>query len=113
MDNTQKSGDSFNQKEQEIKDELRQETQRYADTAKDYVRSASNKVEEATEKAKEKGQELMERFNEKEQKAKEQMQKAAKQADEYAHQNPWSLIAGAALIGFFMGMLVKNDRNRY
>ena len=36
---------------------------------------------------------------------------AAKAADEYVHENPWALIAGAAAVGFLIGLMVS-DRGR-
>lgn len=36
---------------------------------------------------------------------------AAKAADEYVHENPWPLIAGAAAVGFLIGLMVS-DRGR-
>ena len=32
---------------------------------------------------------------------------AARAADEYVHENPWPLIAGAAAVGFLLGLLVS------
>ena len=36
---------------------------------------------------------------------------AARAADEYVHENPWPLIAGAAAIGFLVGLMVSNGRS--
>ena len=36
---------------------------------------------------------------------------AARAADEYVHENPWALIAGAAAVGFLIGLMVS-DRHR-
>ena len=33
---------------------------------------------------------------------------AAKVTDEYVHENPWPLIAGAAVVGFVLGLMVRN-----
>lgn len=35
---------------------------------------------------------------------------AAHAADEYVHENPWPLIAGAAAIGFLVGLMVSESR---
>jgi ElaB/YqjD/DUF883 family membrane-anchored ribosome-binding protein len=35
---------------------------------------------------------------------------AARATDEYVHENPWALIAGAAAVGFLVGLLVNNNR---
>lgn len=36
---------------------------------------------------------------------------AAKATDVYAHENPWPLIAGAAVAGFILGVFVASDRD--
>ena len=36
---------------------------------------------------------------------------AARAADDYVHENPWPLIAGAAAVGFLIGLMVS-DRHR-
>lgn len=37
---------------------------------------------------------------------------AAQATDEYAHENPWPLIAGAAAMGFVLGLMVRlGDRD--
>lgn len=37
---------------------------------------------------------------------------AAKATDEYVHENPWPLIAGAAAVGFVLGLVVRlGDRD--
>lgn len=33
---------------------------------------------------------------------------AAKATDAYVHENPWPLIAGAAAIGFILGLMARN-----
>lgn len=34
----------------------------------------------------------------------------AKATDAYVHENPWALIAGAAVVGFVIGLIVRGDR---
>jgi ElaB/YqjD/DUF883 family membrane-anchored ribosome-binding protein len=34
---------------------------------------------------------------------------AAQATDEYVHENPWPLIAGAAAVGFVLGLLARRD----
>ena len=34
---------------------------------------------------------------------------AARATDEYVHENPWALIAGAALVGFVIGLMVRGQ----
>ena len=52
-----------------------------------------------------------ERLRELQSAAMERGTAAARAADEYVHQNPWPLIAGAAAIGFLLGLMVS-DRGR-
>lgn len=40
--------------------------------------------------------------------AVEKTSAAAKAADTYAHDNPWPLIGAAALVGFVVGLLVRD-----
>lgn len=35
---------------------------------------------------------------------------AARATDEYVHDNPWPLIAAAAAVGFFLGLMARGDR---
>lgn len=34
---------------------------------------------------------------------------AAQATDEYVHDNPWQLIAGAAAVGFILGLIIRRD----
>jgi ElaB/YqjD/DUF883 family membrane-anchored ribosome-binding protein len=36
---------------------------------------------------------------------------ASRVTDEYVHDNPWPLIAGAGVVGFLLGLMVGGDRN--
>ena len=35
---------------------------------------------------------------------------AVRATDEYVHENPWPLIAGAGVVGFLLGLMVGGDR---
>lgn len=37
-------------------------------------------------------------------------QKQAKRADEYAHTNPWAVVAGASVVGFLIGALFSKKK---
>jgi ElaB/YqjD/DUF883 family membrane-anchored ribosome-binding protein len=43
--------------------------------------------------------------------AMERTTAAARATDQYVHENPWPLIAGAAAIGFVLGLLVNRDHD--
>ena len=42
--------------------------------------------------------------------AVEKTARAARATDEYVHDNPWPLIAGAAVVGFVVGLMVGGER---
>ena len=66
----------------------------------DKARELRSSVEENLAGAKERLRELQSQ-------AMERGTAAARAADEYVHENPWPLIAGAAAVGFLLGLLVS------
>lgn len=108
--------DAFTQKQDELKSEMEDEVGKYVDVAKDYVESAAHKVEDVTRRAKNKGKDLLDEAQDKVQDgvkdAREKMRDVSEQADEYAHQNPWPLVAAAAIGGLLIGLFSSRCRHR-
>src|SRR5688572_23650486 len=70
----------------------------------DKARELRSSVEENLAGAKERLRELQSA-------AMEKGAAAARATDEYVHENPWPLIAGAALVGFLAGLMVSHGRD--
>lgn len=94
---------TIDEKQEDVKGEIKQTTREYVDTAKDYLNAASEKVSETVtdlkDKAKEKGEEI-----------KEQANDVIDTIDEYAHKKPWMLIAGAAALGLVIGLSLQSKK---
>lgn len=112
MDQNKQQNDSFDQKKNQIMGEMKQETQRYADTAKEYMNTAVDKVGQTVDQAKEKGMEVRQQLEEKGQQVKQQFENASQVADKYAHEKPWHLIAFAGVVGFAIGLLCRDSHRR-
>ncbi len=74
----------------ELKDEVKQEIGKYADTAKEYWDEFSDEVRA------------------KAQIAREGLTKAKKYADDTVHENPWRAIGLAAVIGAVAGIVISS-----
>jgi ElaB protein len=59
---------------------------------------------------KERATESMDMARTKSHEAMERARKAGTKADEYVHENPWQVIAGAAAIGAVIGYMFSNRR---
>ena len=70
------------------------------------VNEFAEKAEEFKEQAADDAKELVDAFQQKKDHAMEQLQKAKRSATMYARENPWPLIAGAAALGVFVGLLL-------
>jgi ElaB/YqjD/DUF883 family membrane-anchored ribosome-binding protein len=103
---------NHSQKADQIAQDIKNETQKYADTAKSYVNTAVDKVQDVTNQARAKGQEMMGQMQEKGQEAKDQLMEAATRADTYAKSNPWPLIGLAAACGFIAGLMCQSSSSR-
>lgn len=117
----QSNGNSFHQREQELKGEMKNVAQNGFEAAKERVKDGAQAVSEAFDQAKDKGSEMMDRAKQKGEEllddAKDMKDEAcddfvevAKSVDTYAHRNPWKLVALAALSGLAAGLLCHKSR---
>lgn len=86
--NTQSNSNPPLQKANEVANEMKQEVGKYVDTAKE-------RLEKFGDDMKEQGK-----------MAREGLEKAKKYADDYVHENPWTVIGVAAAVGAVVGLLV-------
>ena len=68
-------------------------------------------AEEATQNLRSKARELQETAQEWQRKATEAARKAASAADDYVHENPWTVIAPVAIGFFALGFLLGRSRD--
>lgn len=90
-------------------DELKAQFERLQDQLERFLKEAGSEVGEEIhprmEAARERFVQTVDTVKRKARDAQEEMQRRAKMADQYAHENPWQVAAGAALLGALLGAL--------
>ena len=81
------------------------------DKAQDWQGDAEEAVQGFRSKAQDKARELQETAQEWQRKATEAARKAATAADDYVHENPWTVIAPVAIGFFALGFLLGRSRD--
>ncbi len=96
---------SFSQEQDKIVGEIKQEAQRYVDTAKNTLSNAKDQVLN-------KGQEILDDVKQKTDDARETMSDTFEKVDDYTRKNPWPVVAIAALAGATLALLFSKGVSR-
>ena len=82
-----------------------------SDEAGDMMSDAKDALHKKFDFAADRMREMGDQVSEKAQYVRDQARDAARKADDYTHENPWTVVAVAAAVGAVLGMLLsRNDR---